>query len=363
MKVLFVGNPSVQITDGGSATFLRSISERLTQLPDCTYLIPFPGRNDVQHCVRKESIELVWFLSPYYEPVPTPFVATVWDLGHRMLPEFPEVSTAPGAWTFEAREQYYRHVLPRAARVCCAQHLHPILTQVYGLDPERLRDLPLCVDVETLQNMTSDESTLTPGQSVPYLLYPANFWPHKNHVTLIDMLVLLRDRGHTFNLVLTGADKGNQAYIEQYAQIRDIRDQVIFKGFVAPAVLHRLYRHAFALVYASLLGPDNLPPLEAMALGCPVVCSNYPGASDQLRMAALYFDALDPTSVAEEVLRLYEPAPRDEPWRGSVRDSLIATGQSVVKERTPEVYINQVRALLTELEGTRRLWGTAYRHL
>jgi glycosyltransferase involved in cell wall biosynthesis len=364
MKTLFVGNPSEKLTDGGSATFQRALQLRISSIPDSLYLAPtLPGRNEVLHAVHKYGIDLVWYLSPYYEVVPVPFVATVWDLAHRQMPYFPEVSTAPGAWRWESRESYYQYVLPRAARVIVSNIAAVDSVHLYGVQDANIRTIPLCVDVEALRASGS-----FPDQGVPpagvtalglepqkYLLYPAQFWPHKNHITLVDMLKILQDRGHDLKLVFTGADKGNQSFIEDYVKGLGLQDEVIFTGFVSTDTLHQLYRNAFALVFASLLGPDNLPPLEAMALDCPVICSRYPGAREQLGNAALYFDPLDAIDAADQVLDLVESS--------VYAQTLIQAGREWVKQFTPDRYIESVRSVLREFERTRRLWGTAYRHL
>jgi glycosyltransferase involved in cell wall biosynthesis len=367
MKTLFVGNPSQKLTDGGSATLHRSLRDGISTIPDALYITPTAGQFEVQHAVRKHAIDLVWFLSPYYEmpPAGVPFVTTVWDLGHRMLPYCPEVSTAPGAWTWEARESYYSHVLPRAARVittCGGQ-----LQECYGVRPENIRTIPLCVDVDTLRAKPDSSMPLLPNEKAvlaavepqKYLLYPAQFWPHKNHVTLIDMLKILQDRGHDFKLVFTGSDKGNQQYIAEYAHSCDMRDAVLFPGFVSTDVLHQLYRNAFACVYASLMGPDNLPPLEAMALDCPVICSDYPGAREQLGEAALYFNSLNAHNAADRVESMIDGPTISDGWR----QTMIERGRVFVQYRTPDIYIGNVKYVLAELAQIRRLWGTGYRHL
>ena len=56
-----------------------------------------------------------------------------------------------------------------------------------------------------------------------------------------------------------------------------VAERVHFLGFVETDELVALYHHAHALTYMSLFGPENLPPLEAMALGCPVVAADVPG--------------------------------------------------------------------------------------
>ncbi|MFM6269445.1 MAG: glycosyltransferase, partial [Dolichospermum sp.] len=48
-----------------------------------------------------------------------------------------------------------------------------------------------------------------------------------------------------------------------------------------------LYINAFSLAFMSFFGPDNLPPLEAMALGCPVIASKVSGSEEQLGNNAL----------------------------------------------------------------------------
>jgi hypothetical protein len=54
-------------------------------------------------------------MEPCSEPLSIPYIATVWDLEHRKQPYFPEVSTT--GWTWSARENVYKALLPRASMV------------------------------------------------------------------------------------------------------------------------------------------------------------------------------------------------------------------------------------------------------
>jgi len=121
-------------------------------------------------------------------------------------------------------------------------------------------------------------------------------------------------------------------------------------------VLHQLYLNAFALVFASLMGPDNLPPLEAMALGCPVVSAAFNGAREQMGDAALFFEALDAQEAATQVLKLTDP---------QLRKTLIANGQALAQTRSPDEYVRKVNTALDQFAKKRRLWGpsNSYRHL
>src|SRR5256885_13294906 len=59
-------------------------------------------------------------------------------------------------------------------------------------------------------------------------------------------------------------------------------DQVEIRDFAARDEVLALYRTAAALVFPTFFGPDNLPPLEAFAAGCPVLASRVEGADEQL---------------------------------------------------------------------------------
>ena len=127
-----------------------------------------------------------------------------------------------------------------------------------------------------------------------------------------------------------------------------IAELVHFLGFVETDDLVALYQHAHALTYLSFFSPENLPPLEAFALGCPVVAADVPGAREQLGEAAVFVPPTDPVLVQEAVRRLEEPAFRAE---------LVELGRQRAALRTPEAYVRGVVSFLDEFEPTRRSWA------
>jgi glycosyltransferase involved in cell wall biosynthesis len=110
------------------------------------------------------------------------------------------------------------------------------------------------------------------------------------------------------------------------------------------------------MIFGSLLGPDNLPPLEAMAHGCPVVCASYKGAREQLQDAALYFEGLDADEAATQVGRLAD---------AELRSELVGRGRALARSRNVDEYIERVMETLDGFERVRRLWApcNAYRQL
>jgi glycosyltransferase involved in cell wall biosynthesis len=306
--------------------------------------------------VEKNQIDFVWFMSLYYEPVEVPFATTVWDLGHRQMPWFPELSLS--GWTFEMREQHFQRVLPRASVIAVGNSVGARdIERYYRVDAQNICQIPLPVDAQGLRAIGRDAQALAAFGVVPggYLLYPAQFWPHKNHITLVDMLAELHAAGRSLKLVFSGSDKGNREYVEGHVARRGLSGSVVFAGFLESAALYQLYRHAFAMVFGSVMGPDNLPPLEAMALDCPVVCAAFDGAREQLGEAALLFEPLDSQAAARAVLQLEDPG---------TRGRLVTLGQQVVASRSPGDYIGKINEVLDRFAARRRLWeaGNSYRH-
>jgi glycosyltransferase involved in cell wall biosynthesis len=115
------------------------------------------------------------------------------------------------------------------------------------------------------------------GVSRPFLLTVGGIEPRKNIELLIRVLGQLGDCGSP-SLVLVGIvrDPAHLEHLKAYAAERGVADRLHFLGFVSHAHLADLYRSAAALVTASWDEGFNLSPLEAMASGTPVVCSDIP---------------------------------------------------------------------------------------
>lgn len=140
-----------------------------------------------------------------------------------------------------------------------------------------------------------------------YLFYPAQFWQHKNHKNLIKALELLKTKHKIkIDLVLVGAKKNYYPNIIDLVKLYDLESQIHYLDYVENDKLIFLYKNAFALIMPSTLGPTNIPPLEAIALGCPVIVSDVYAAREQLNDSALYFDPKDSVDICNKILQLLE---------------------------------------------------------
>lgn len=334
-----------------------SISGWRRQLLGLKYFSPLARRllgtaPGLERLAAEHALDLIWFVGVgAFESPDIPYVATLWDLQHRVQPFFPEVSVA-GEW--DKREQFYGVFLRRAAFCVTGTRAGKQEIQgFYHLHDDRVRVFPLPTPEYALAAApTQLDARARFGLSRPYIFYPAQFWPHKNHINLLMALARLREvHGLELDLVLVGADKGNRAFVERRVEELGLAGSVHFPGFVSQEELIALYRQAEALVFVSLFGPDNIPPLEAFALGCPVVASRLSGSDEQYGDAALLIDATVPEQIAEAVRRI-----RTDP---AVKAELIERGHAKARRWTARNYLQAMYGLFDEFAAIRRNWPHA----
>jgi glycosyltransferase involved in cell wall biosynthesis len=301
--------------------------------------------------LQKNGVGITISLDPFYNlTMEIPYITVVWDLQHQLQPYFPEVSAA-GEW--EKRERYYSTNLRRASLIITGTQRGKFeIERFYQVTPERIKILPLPTPQFALEAVVDNETNILEkyGISENYLFYPAQFWAHKNHIGLLHAVKLLREKHNlVFPVVFVGSEKGNETYVKQMVTELELSQQVHFLGFVPQEDLIALYRQAFALSFVTFFGPDNLPPLEAMALGCPVVASKVSGVEEQLGDAALLVDPKDAEEIALAVKSIWEDI--------NLRQTLIQRGYKRAHEWTTKDYVKGLFSILDDFEAIRRCWS------
>ena len=296
----------------------------------------------------REGIEFFINLSPGLAILDVPFLAIVWDLQHRLQPFFPEVGSRE---IWQLREHFYSQVIRRAAFVATGTKAgKEEIQRFYGIAEERVRLLPHPTPRFALEDGIADFTELA-RHNVPrdYILYPAQFWSHKNHVGLLRAVShLKRTENLCLPVVFTGSDQGNEAYVRQTVEALQLQGQVYFLGHVPRTTLRALYQNAFVLCYVSFFGPDNLPPLEAFALGCPVIAADVPGASEQLGDAAVLVNPANELEIAQALRSLFHDQAK--------RESLVQRGKERAHRYTSEDFVKGLFALLDEFQSIRQCW-------
>ena len=207
-----------------------------------------------------------------------PAAISILDLQHELFPQF-----------FSRAERGYRRVAYRSAVresrlvIAISEHVKETIVERLGVPANVVRTIHLGIDLERLRPGG--------GPRERFLLYPANGWAHKNHERLLEAFALLRRERPELRLVLTGSG------LERLPAAPGVE----IRGHVPSDELVRLYQTASALVFPSLYEGFGLPPLEAMACGCPVAASNAGALPEVLADAAASFDPTEPEAIAAVV--------------------------------------------------------------
>jgi glycosyltransferase involved in cell wall biosynthesis len=258
-----------------------------------------------------------------------PYIVSIPDMMYRYYPGFPE-------YEFKSR------IINDAIYGSSAKHsLISVVDSESGIldvnkflhiDKEKIRSLPYLPPKYIYENkdMSSEEADkLSEKFGLPdkFIFYPAQFWYHKNHIRLVKALAITKEKSKDIKLVLAGnpeANKDNYNKIVQIAKELGVLDDILFLGYVEDKEMVALYKKATALVFTTLGGPTNIPPLEAMVLGLPVVYSGIFAMPDQMGRAGLAFDPFNEQDIADKINLIWE--------NKELRDKLIKEGYNKMSE-------------------------------
>jgi glycosyltransferase involved in cell wall biosynthesis len=243
--------------------------------------------------------------SVYYSTVPDgmlrpscPQVVTIHDL----IPlHYPDASPR--------LQHYFRHVVPRvirasAAVIAMSEATRRDLVAFYGVDPGRVHVVYQGYREDFFHPGPAEEAARVRTELgvERYLLAVGEGRPYKNIPRLLEAFARLRPRGVT--LVVAGRASPREVDLPARAASLGIGDHVRFLGYVPDERLARLYRGAEAFVFPSLYEGFGIPPLEAMASGCPVVASDRASVPEVCADAAVYVDPSDVGSIVDGVERM-----------------------------------------------------------
>lgn len=252
--------------------------------------------------IERTSVDVMHFMLQDAFLTNVPSIYQPHDLQHLHFPKY-----------FSGHERLAREIRYRA--FCGQARAVAVMTrwskrdisEHYGLPDEKVKVIPWA-PVAGLDGTEPGVEELRKRFSLPgdFLFYPAQTWPHKNHIGLLEALAILRDRmGLNVPLVCSGHRNDFFPQIEKKVRKLRLEDQVRFVGFVEPAEIRGLYGTCTAVVFPSKFEGWGLPITEAFHLEKPVACSNAASLRGLAGDAALLFDPDDPQEMAREIRRLW----------------------------------------------------------
>lgn len=265
---------------------------------------------------QAQQADLMHFLCFQAFDIALPKVATIHDVIVDLHPEW--FTPEHVAQVHRVMSFYTRHI---DRFLCVSETTKRDLLARYPLDPDRVRVVyPACAKSyfpEPNQAQAIEFlNTIGVGEE-PFLLCLATREPRKNHAAILRAFALLLEDGRckgTHLVVIGGTGWGLTTPLEASLPLAEQR-YLHEVGFLPQPLIRGLLSRAKALVFPSLYEGFGIPPLEAMACGCPVAASRLGSLPEVLGPDAEYVDAYDPQDIARGMARLLNDPQRAQALR------------------------------------------------
>ncbi|MDF1512256.1 MAG: glycosyltransferase family 1 protein [Anaerolineae bacterium] len=269
-----------------------------------------------------------------------PTILTIHDLIFRMMPEHHKVLNR---W-------YLNLALPLFSRradhiVVVSEATRKAVMQVYKVNSEKISVIPEAAAPRFKPQSPEVVETIKQRYQLPekYLLYVGTIEPRKNLLRLLKVWEKLYTIKEVPPLVIVGSRGWLSEDFFAALEASPVRNGALLTGYVRDADLPALYAGATAFVFPSLYEGFGLPPLEAMACGTPVVCSNTSSLPEVVGDAALLFDPTDELALADALMRITQNAE----LRGTLREQGLEQAGKFSWERTAKETMDVYQHILS----------------
>lgn len=252
-----------------------------------------------------DSLKLDILICPAQEILPaiirTECIATIHDLMHR-YEDFPEVNVNG---EYNLREYKYKNICIAAKKIFVDSQVggNQVIESYGDAVSSRICVMPFTPPQYLLNSNVENVHLEIPDK---YIFYPAQFWLHKNHKNLIMAIKKVEEKNNLkINLILVGSKKNGYNDVLRLIDKLNLSKQIKILGYVSNEEMCYLYSKARAMVMPTFFGPTNIPPLEAMSMGCPVAVSNIYGMPEQIGKAGLTFDPKNIEEIANVLKTLW----------------------------------------------------------
>ena len=281
--------------------------ESFYRLKETVRKIPFLGtlaRNlkDFGNYFSSRSFDL--YFEPNFIPLKVPakhIVVTVPDFSFARFPE----------WHSKDKVQYFKKhfwkkIIKAERIIVISNFIREEAMHLFGFPEEQLTAIHLGFDSDIFK--IYDPQDLPPVKKkyhLPenFILFVGSIEPRKNLRTLLRAYMDLEEPiRKEFKIVLVGSKGWENEEI--MSLIRKLKSDVLYLGYVPDNELGKFYNLASLFVYPSFYEGFGLPPLEAMACGCPVIASNVASLPEVCGEAVFYIDPNDIGSIARGMDRV-----------------------------------------------------------
>ena len=137
-----------------------------------------------------------------------------------------------------------------------------------------------------------------------FIFYPAQFWEHKNHLNLIKAFKIIKDKKKNLILILVGKEKNNLQNVKAEIKKHKLEKDIFILGYIDQEDIFTFYKKTSVVSFVSFAGPTNIPPIEAMSLGAPLICSKAYGMQEQVGNGGILIDPHSHIDIASKILEI-----------------------------------------------------------
>ena len=245
------------------------------------------NRNDILYCP---------FSAPTLKEKGIPTVSTILDIQHEFYPQF----FAPQE--LQHRRKFYADIVKKVERVVCiSDYTRETFCEKYNFPAERAQTIYIAIQ----NRFNKEDDTILDKLSIrdqEYVVYPANFWEHKNHKLLLNAFSMYISRQGKMKLVLTGNPLEQTAYYNSLLEKLGIAERTVITGYVSNEQLYSILKNAKGLIYPSLFEGFGIPVVEAMYLHKSIACSNLTSLPEIGCDSIYYFNPKNPDEILKGII-------------------------------------------------------------
>ena len=205
------------------------------------------------------------------------------------------------------------------------------ICDVYNVPSEKVKVLYNVIDVKGFKDLNSEKRER-------YLLVVGGTWKHKN---THEILINHKSWDNDYDLIIVAGSSDYKEYLKRLVSDLNLENKVKFYEDISKEKLISLYQNATALIFPSLMEGFGIPPMEALACGTPVICSDILIFHEILGEAALYFELGNSDSFMKAIRSLKD---KDK------IDNCIKIGKDMLQEYTEEKFQERV------INGMLEIW-------
>jgi glycosyltransferase involved in cell wall biosynthesis len=249
------------------------------------------------------DVDAVWLPNLNFVATKKPLAVTVHDLSFVRSPRF-----------FTAKQRLWHRLvdakktLRRAdAVIAVSDHTKADVAETFGIPAGRIHVVHPAADARFAPQSPADVARVRAAHLLPekFYLFLGALEPRKNVAGIIDAFDRLPGDAH---LVIAGGSGWLNKDVFRRAASSPKAERIRFLGYVDEADKPALYAAALALVYPSFYEGFGMPPLEAMAVGTPVIASHVSSLGEVVGDAGLLVDPYVVGEIADAMAAVAEGA-------------------------------------------------------